>query len=352
MGTHYDRDALIAGTDLPALADELLGTRSGSARTPTWPCPNPNHAQTGRTPPVNVFVSHRGEQRWRCHGCGTGGTAIDLVLATKGTDIHQALEYLAGRTHQQPATPASPRPRPAAPTAHPDPEGLVQYVEDCARRLWRPEGRPTLQWLRDARGLDPDTLRTNAIGADPGPHRQPRPDGMPRARGAVLPVIVNGQPVYAQLRLTHPRDGQPRYLNPSGLLAPNPRLSHLRPATVERPHILVTEGAIDALTAAGAGYRSVAILGAGYPDEAIAAHLARLPGPLILAFDPDPAGQHGTSRLTALLTDRHRPAGQLRLTDGDLNDQRRISADWPNEFHHQVAAAAPCQPACRSLGAA
>ena len=78
----HDRDAILAAVDLAALADELLGSRRGTARSPTWPCPNAQHAQTGRTPPVTVFRSQQGHERWHCHGCGAGGTAIDLVLAT------------------------------------------------------------------------------------------------------------------------------------------------------------------------------------------------------------------------------------------------------------------------------
>ena len=93
----YDRDALIAAIDLPALADELLGASRGTGRNPAWPCPNPKHPQTGRTPPVSVFTSHRGEQRWRCHGCGEGGTAIDLVMACCRTDLRGAMDLLARR---------------------------------------------------------------------------------------------------------------------------------------------------------------------------------------------------------------------------------------------------------------
>lgn len=80
----FDRDALLAAVDLRALADDLLGPPSGGGRSPMWPCPSAQHAQTGRTPPVSIFTSRRGEQRWRCHGCGDGGTAIDLVLAVRG----------------------------------------------------------------------------------------------------------------------------------------------------------------------------------------------------------------------------------------------------------------------------
>ncbi len=35
----YDRDALLAATDLRRLADELLGVHAGSERAPTWRCP-------------------------------------------------------------------------------------------------------------------------------------------------------------------------------------------------------------------------------------------------------------------------------------------------------------------------
>ncbi len=38
--------------------------------------PSPEHAQTGKTPPVSVD-NEKG--LWRCHGCGLGGMAIDLL---------------------------------------------------------------------------------------------------------------------------------------------------------------------------------------------------------------------------------------------------------------------------------
>src|SRR5918995_7461868 len=106
----YDRDALIAAVDLRALADELLGAAAGGRRTGTWRCPNPQHAQTGRTPPVTMFTSHRGEPRWRCHACGAGGTAIDLVMACRRVDVREALKYLARRVGQPVEPPTWTRP--------------------------------------------------------------------------------------------------------------------------------------------------------------------------------------------------------------------------------------------------
>ena len=66
----YDRDEVLARTDLPELCEELLGPPKGRGRSATWPCPAPNHGpQTGKTPPLTTFTTRWGEQRWRCHAC-------------------------------------------------------------------------------------------------------------------------------------------------------------------------------------------------------------------------------------------------------------------------------------------
>jgi hypothetical protein len=338
----YDRDTLLAAVDLCHLADELLGPHAGTARSPTWRCPNPHHSQTGRTPPVSVFTSRRGEQRWRCHGCGEGGTAIDLVLAARGGSIREVLGYLAGKVgHHDMGADWQPRPRQPAPVARPprgcrDPAGLQRYVDECAARLWQPSGRAIRRWLTDARGIPPDVLQANRIGADLGPRAQRRPDGMPRAAGAVLPVVSRGRAVYAQIRVPHPRGDGPRYLNPTADLAANPRLARLRPANRQHEEVIVTEGTIDALSAAAGGYRSVALLSATYGDEAVALALARFPHPLVLALDADDAGRTGAERLAALLDARQRPPAILDLGTGDLNDAMRRAADWPARLASRI----------------
>ena len=350
----YDRDALLAAVDLMGLADELLGARSGSQRSPMWHCPTPQHAQTGRTPPLSVFHSHQGEQRWRCHGCGEGGTAIDLVVACRGGTVREALDYLAGRVghHYHSIDWAPPRrptmKRPIMQRGCRDPEGLKRYVDDCATRLWRPEGRAIRRWLTNIRGIPADVLEENRIGADLGARTQDRPEGMPRALGAVLPTISKGEVIYAQVRVPHPDPGRPRYLNPTSDLAPNPRVTRMRPAECSHPEVIVCEGAIDALSAATAGYRAVGVLSAAYCDEAVAVALARLPQPLVLALDADEAGQAATARLTALLEARGRTPVHLDIREGDLNDAMRRFEDWPIRLEVAVARATS---ASRSVGA-
>jgi hypothetical protein len=334
----YDRDALLAAVDLRQLADELLGPHKSSARSAMWRCPNPQHSQTGRTPPVSVFTSRRGEQRWRCHGCGEGGTAIDLVLLARGGSLRDALGYLAGKVgHHDLGSEWQPRPRQPSLSAQAqrgcrDPAGLQRYINECAQRLWQPSGRAIRQWLTEARGIPPDVLRANRIGADLGPRAQWRSDGMPRATGAVLPVIAHGRAVYAQIRVTHPRGDGPRYLNPTADLVANPRLARVRPADRQHPEVIVAEGIIDALSAAAGGYRAVALLSATYGDEAVALALSRLPHPLVLALDADDAGRTGAQRLAALLEARQRPPAILDLGAGDLNDAMRRIADWPAQL--------------------
>lgn len=338
----YDRDALLAAVDLPALADDLLGPRSGAGRSPMWTCPDPQHAQTGRTPPVSVFTSHRGEQRWRCHGCGEGGTAIDLVIACRGGSLRSVLDYLAGRVgHHDHGPDWEPLPRPTTPPS-PRPDGcrdqagLQRYVDECADRLWEPAGRAIRCWLTDTRGLPADVLKENRIGADLGPRFQSRPAGMPRAQGAVLPVICQGRAMYAQVRVPHPAAERPKYLNPGGDLAANPRLARMRPARCEHPEVIVTEGSIDALSAAAGGYRAVAVLSATYGDQSVALALARLPHPLVLAFDADDAGRQGVERLAALLEAQQRPPVMIDLGRGDLNDAMRHADDWHRRLSASV----------------
>jgi len=195
------------------------------------------------------------------------------------------------------------------------------------------------RWLINKRGLPRDVLIENRVGADLGPRSQQRPEGMPRSMGIVLPVIHDGHAVYAQLRAPHPQPDRPRYLNPTSGLATNPRLSRLRPVEARHPEIVVTEGAIDALSAAAAGYRAVAVLSAAYGDEAVAVALAKLPHPLVIAFDADDAGRAGAGRLASHLEARQRPPVVLALGTGDLNEAMRLSDDWPMRMQHAVDSA-------------
>ena len=349
----YNRDAILAAVDLAGLADELLGPRKGSARSPTWACPSPDHPQTGRTPPVSIFAGRTGEQRWHCHGCGNHGTALDLMMQLRGVDVRAALEDLARRsglpahelTDPNPNRPRrSPRPSEPAPAPEARPVAALEaYVAQCADALWRPDGAPIRRWLTHARGLPEDVLRVNRVGADLGEHRQPRPDGIAKVRRAavVLPVLVDGQACWAQLRVLGASRDFPKYLGTPTELAPNPRVGLFQPARhhdspFQRRELIVTEGIIDALSATAGGYHAAAVLSASYADPAAAITLTRQPGQIVVAFDPDPAGRTGAERVVHMLNAHNRRPGVMVLRHGDLNDNLIKAQDWPVELAGRV----------------
>jgi DNA primase len=303
-----------------------------------------------------MFTARTGEQRWHCHGCGNHGTALDLVMQVERVGVREALAALACRSgvpvHEltQPTSGSRRRvPRPSSPGRHalelaPRPvAALEMYVAQCAEALWRTEGLPIRRWLTEARGLPEEVLRVNRVGADLGVHRQPRPAGVAEVRrgAAVLPVLVEGQACYVQLRVLGAGRDFPKYLGTAAELAPNPRLGFFQPARhfdfpFERRELVVTEGIVDALSAAAAGYRAVAVLSASYADPAAVVALTRQPGQLVVAFDPDPAGRAGAERLVRFLSAHNRRPGVMALANGDLNDHLVRSQDWPVELAARV----------------
>lgn len=348
----FDRDAVLAAVDISALADELLGPRGGTQASPSWPCPVSTHAQTGRTPPVSLYLGRRGDQRWACHGCGAGGTAIDMVMAAHGVDVRRALELLAIRSEGPRRLLPAAILRPAPNTPDPDAlRALDEYVGACARRLWRPAGRSVLTWLIECRGVPPEVLEHNLVGADPGPGVQDRPAGVPRRSGAVLPVLQDGRAVYAQLRRLHPGPGQPRYLSVARQLAPNPGLARYRPHLDRGGPLVVTEGPIDALAAAAGGYAAAAVLGVGGLGPKVARMLADERRGVVVALDADEAGRAGAERLVALMQEVGAPRPVVLAVPreaGDLAGWMVRASDWQRTLRAAVALAS-CE---RSPGAA
>ena len=211
---------------------------------------------------------------------------------------------------------------------------LLKYVRACERLLWRPAGRPILDYLVQERGLAPDVLEANHVGADPGPHVLRRAAGLPRGGpAAVLPTLdLHGDVTYVQARYLEPAEDRPKYDNPASRLAANPRIGWCSPARQRgREYLLVCEGAIDALTAEGAGISAVAVLGATYVDERVAARIVEGAAgrTVVIAFDGDHAGQAATESLSAALATAGYGSRVLSPPTGtDLNSVVRQECDW------------------------
>jgi hypothetical protein len=308
----YDRDELLARTDLAALADELLGFHVGNGRNARWPSPVPDHPQTGRTPPMSIFVDPRGIERWTCFATGANGTASDLVTVATGQSIGDSMAWLAERARLDRApvdrAPVVRKPPPPPPRREPS-TALKEYVEACERILWRPTGAAVRRWLVEQRGLDPDVLRHNRVGADPGPRLLRRAQGLPRhGPAAVFPALdEHREPVYLQARYLELPPDRGKYDNPTARHGSNPRLTPVLPTgPATNGPTIVTEGVPDGLAAATAGYRALAVLGAGVPDQRVAQRLADHDGVLVVAFDADDAGRTGAASVRRLLAEAGR----------------------------------------------
>jgi DNA primase len=297
----YDRDEVLRRTDLRALLGELSGPARGHGHGARWHCPVPDHDDVH--PSVTVRVDRRGMERWKCWSFGHGGTAIDALYYARGVNYQGALEELARRVGIAPDEPGVRtirrplKPRAATPLQPP----AVKYVEACERLLWEPVGRRVLEYLVDGRGLDPDVLRANRVGADPGTSKLRRAGGLPKyGPGVVLPAVdADGQLVYFQTRYLDPHPDRSKYGNPAGRHGDNPRHGWTRPVGDAKEPLVICEGFPDAYVANSAGYAAVAVLGTGNATAILAEQIApRLRGrPVLLALDGDDAGQAAAKHL-------------------------------------------------------
>lgn len=331
-------DDVLARTDLAQLLDDLAEPATHQVRGRRWHCPLPEHDD--QHPSVTMHTDHRGHERWRCwSGDGSHrGDAIDLVAATQRVERADAVDWLARRAGMVADRPLPPvrRSRPSTPQIVPLNPVVVEYATACERILWTGGGREVRDWLHK-RGFDDDLLRANHVGADPGRTMFHRRRGLPFGAtvGAVFPALdPAGRIRYLQTRYLDPGDG-PKYDNPAATLGSNPRVAWTRPTIDREADVLVVcEGIPDALTAAAAGLRSVAVLGSQAPDQSvaarIAAHVDRLGVGVVAVIDNDDAGRTWGGRLAALLGEQHvdlavvEPPG----TVNDLNSWAGIDANW------------------------
>lgn len=295
-GLTCDRNDVLDGTSVGAVLEELGGPPRGRC----WPCPNPTHAQTGRTPPVSINSEDR---LWSCHGCGADGTAVDALVLGHDITVAEAFTRLRERTGLDRRPPPAP-PQTAPVAEHAPPDGaaalLAGFVEG---RGWRPG-------VADMFGLRVVTDRW----------------GKPRIR---FPFVRGGDVIWHQDRALG--DYEPKYLAPNG-----------RP---QQPYALDLDGSLETAQDTGECW-----LVEGLPDVVALGHLAKpglapavigLPGVqfrglpqlaraltgLIVAVvaDADQGGETMRSKAAHLLEAAGAHVVQVRLPAGvgDIDDLRR-----------------------------
>ena len=289
-----DRREVLDGIDLELLFVEIVGPGRGRA----FPCPNPAHAQTGRTPPVSIDTE-RG--LWNCHRCEAGGSAVDLLVLARGVPVAEAFELLRERGGAAPPRPVSVPCRPVA----------VDHARPIA------DSEAVLGGFLERRGWRPDVAESFGLTA------MATPNG-PRIR---FPFRSDGQVLTWQDRAL--TDRGPKYLAAAGrpLCVYAWDLSEVLDLADSRGRVVLVEGPPDAVALAHA-----------FPDAAILA----LPGvnnmracrtgatlaglDVIVSMDNDAAGDAARHALTTELSAHGCRVAHLRCPDGvnDLDDWRRV----------------------------
>lgn len=132
-------------------------------------------------------------------------------------------------------------------------KSLAKRVTAYHEQLFSPSGSDLLDYLTDARGLEPETLSQFQLGAVVSPEDSDEP-----ARGKVaIPYLTRSGPV--SLRFRRGPDGEgPKYWQPAGT---NITIFNTAELVKHQKWIVVCEGEIDCITAVQAGIPAVGIPG-------------------------------------------------------------------------------------------
>lgn len=111
----------------------------------------------------------------------------------------------------------------------------------------------------------------------------------------IIPFMEDGELFYFQARSLD--EQRPKYLNPSEGW---PKGSHiLYPFDEEASEVLVCEGPLDARSLQDSGVNATCTLGSSVSDQQIEI-LRDFKGKIVIAYDNDPAGQHGINKFDYL----------------------------------------------------
>lgn len=268
-------------------------------------------------------------------GCGgAGGDALTLVAAVRGLDLQSSFRSVLEAAGSLAGATIGPAPLPPIPTpvATSDSRVLEALLGLC------PLTGDGLDYLTRVRGLRADVCRAARVGfvADPvSVHRSLqrsfsnaqldemgivyRGSQFAFARHRLLfPVVMDGKTVYVQGRaLGEVERKQDRWRSMRGSV---PAVFNGDSLLEDKP-ALIAEGPIDTLSAIqlfGEKYACVGLIGAGgFKDEWLRPFRGR---DVLLALDPDNAGERGAAKTRAALLSVGARVRQLRLREYGCSD--------------------------------
>jgi DNA primase len=327
-------DELRARTPLaPLIGRRIKLERAGNR----WKACCPFHGE--KTPSFHIWDDH-----YHCFGCGAHGDAVSFVMQTDGAGFMEAVNRLAAEAGLEVPALSS-----ALAEAERRRHTLGSVLEMAAasfhRRLWLPEGRAALGYLR-GRGLTDETIRRFGLGwsgeargalmadlgrqgiepellIDAGLMRRDTETGRTYELfyNRVMFPIRNRRGGVISFGGRILGDGQPKYVNgpETALFAKRRSLYGLDLAREAmrapggKAEIVVVEGYMDVIALNQAGFSgAVAPLGTALTEDQLT-ELWRLSPVPALCFDGDAAGRRAAARAADLALPLLAPDRTLRL---------------------------------------
>ena len=282
---------------------------------------------TEKTPSFYVFEE---TATWRCFGsCGEGGDIFSFLQKRENMDFREALEILAREAGVQfsPRTPESLKEEDRLNAC------LSLAVDFYQENLQKSHGEDARKYLSKDRGLSQETIDHFKIGWAPDEWRILRnklkengfsdeeglavgvlaesdKGGLPydRFRGRVIFPIQDNRGNLVGLGGRILGEGEPKYLNSpqTKLFDKGNILYGLNEATKtakDSEVIVLVEGYFDVVSSWQAGFKNVVATMGTSLTELHARSLGRVVNKLVLALDPDTAGQNAIERAGRLVLD-------------------------------------------------
>jgi len=345
-------DEIKARVDIIDLVSESVQLRR-TGKNYTGFCPfHPN----SRTP---AFVIFPDSGTWRCFGqCNEGGDIFKFIMKKEGLDFSQALRVLAERGGVV-LTPMTPE-KQAQEDEHERLHSLLEEAVTFFRHhlLNTPAGQQAMAYLQK-RGLEPDTIEVFGLGYAPESwdalmgyftgkgftvddllqaglvtERQGGDGVYDKFRRRVMFPIRDGAGHIAGFggRILNPED-MPKFMNsPQTALFDKGRLLYAldlaRKAIRAQDQVVIVEGYLDVIALHQAGFNNVVSpMGTALTEDQLRM-LKRLTRRIVLALDPDAAGQKATLRGLELARQTMDHSTEMAFdARGLLRHEARLEAD-------------------------
>ena len=268
-----------------------------------------------RTPSFYVFPDR---QSWRCFGaCATGGDAISFVMRSENLEFGEALQRLAQQTGVVLPSRQKREGQQAATDAN---QAALEFFQQTLRSA---QGEPVREYL-DRRGVSRESIEKFELGLNPASggglkahltgrgftDQQGVEAGVLRTsdsgwtgdlfRGRLIIPIRDSAGALAGFGGRSLDDSQPKYLNsPRSPIFDKSRIlygMHLAKDAAREKGLVIVEGYLDAIMAHQHGFDNVvASMGTALTQEQVA-QVKRLTNRVVMALDPDAAGQQAILR--------------------------------------------------------